>query len=388
LEAQLLQSQKMEAIGLLAGGVAHDFNNILAAVLMYLGLLQDEPKLGSDTRGSLKQLEKEVRRGASLTRQLLTFSRQQAMEPVVLNLNAVVEGLTKMLHRLLGEQVTITHVLPERVLLTEADEGMIEQVIMNLCINARDAMPRGGELKLAIDSVIIGPNEPLARVEARPGRFLCLSISDTGSGMDATTRQRIFEPFFTTKEIGKGTGLGLAIVHGIVKQHRGWVEVDSAVGQGTTFRVYLPERAVSGEGQAAANLHTEPPRGRGETVLVVEDEIGLRTVMALVFRQKGYKVIEASSGPEAIARWQEHGGRIDLVLTDMIMPGGMDGQELIGQLLEQKRDLNIIICTGYGHLDSAEPFAGNPRITLLRKPFDMAVLLSNARRVLDQSKPL
>ena len=386
LEAQLFQAQKMEAVGLLAGGVAHDFNNVLAVVLMYVGLLQDEPALGRDIRSSLIQLEKEVRRGASLTRQLLTFSRQQAMEPTLLNLNSVVAGLIKMLHRLLSEQIAITHERPDAVLLTEADEGMLEQVVMNLCINARDAMPRGGELKLTVDAVVFTADSPRYHAEVRSGCFLRLAISDTGSGMDTMTLQRIFVPFFTTKEVGKGTGLGLAIVHGIIKQHRGWIEVESALGQGTTFRVFLPQSETTGLDQQAAQAGPEIAQGRGETILVTEDAEGLRAALALVLRQHGYTVIEAGDGPQAIARWREHGGRVDLLITDMIMPGGMDGQDLVEQLQQMNPGLNVIVCTGYRNADSAEPFAGNPRITLLRKPFEMALLLATVRHSIDRSQ--
>ena len=384
LEAQLFQAQKMEAVGLLAGGVAHDFNNVLAVVLMYVGLLQDEPTLGRDIRSSLIQLEKEVRRGASLTRQLLTFSRQQAMEPTRLNLNSVVAGLIKMLHRLLSEQITITHERPAAVMLTEADEGMLEQVVMNLCINARDAMPRGGELKLAVDAVAFTADSPRYHAEVRPGRFLRLAISDTGSGMDTMTLQRIFEPFFTTKEVGKGTGLGLAIVHGIIKQHRGWIDVESVLGQGTTFRVFLPESETTGLNVATAHPLPQIARGRGETILVTEDEEGLRAALALVLRQHGYTVIEAGNGPQAIDRWKAHGGRVDLLITDMIMPGGMDGQDLVEQCQKMNPGLNVIVCTGYKNADGAEPFAVNPRITLLRKPFEMALLLATVRRSIDK----
>lgn len=385
LESQLLQAQKMEAVGLLAGGVAHDFNNILAVVLMYLGLLQNDPALSHETQRSLKQLENEVRRGASLTRQLLAFSRQEAMAPALLNVNSVVEELMKMLHRLLGEQITITHEEPHRLMLTEGDEGMLEQVMMNLCINARDAMPRGGHLKLTINAVEIDAASPLAHAEARPGRFLCLAIADTGSGMDAHTIQRIFEPFFTTKEVGKGTGLGLSIVHGIVKQHRGWIEVESALGQGTTFRVYLPHSETPGLTLPDANVPFPTALGRGETILLTEDEASLRAVMAMVLRQHGYTVIEAGNGPQAIDQWQHHRGEIALLIADMIMPGGMDGVELIETLQQMKPDLNVVGCTGYNEAIEESHFSGDPRITLLRKPFDMSLLLTTPRQVIDRN---
>lgn len=385
LEAQLLQSQKMEAIGLLAGGVAHDFNNILAAVLMYLGMLQQEPGLGRDTRSALNGLEKEVTRGASLTRQLLAFSRQQVMKPSTFNLNLVVVNLMKMLRRLLGENLKISHAAPQDVLLAEVDEGMFEQVVINLCINARDAMPRGGQLKIAIKPVAITINASHARADARPGRFLCLEVTDTGCGMDDVTIQRAFEPFFTTKEEGKGTGLGLAIVHGIVKQHRGWIEVKSEVGRGTTFRVFFPE---SEELELKIHKLVAPGKcaaGAGETILLAEDEVGLRNVVGLVLRQNGYEVLEATDGTHAIDQWQKRAGRIDLLITDLIMPGKIDGLELVEKFHLDDPALNVVVCTGYVHEASARQLAENPRITVLNKPFNLPLLLATVRQAIDRN---
>ena len=242
LEAQLLQAQKMEAIGQLAGGVAHDFNNILAAQLLQLQLVERRPELDPEILASLQELEDGVRRATSLTRQLLLFSRRQVMEIQRVNADEVIVSLMKMLKRLLGEHIEATFTTSSKPAWVDADAGMLEQVIVNLCVNARDAMPHGGKLSLATDVVSIEPVNVPARAEARPGSFVCIKVQDTGCGMDESTLKRIFEPFFTTKEPGKGTGLGLATVHGIAKQHDGWVEVQSTLGQGTSFRVYLPAK--------------------------------------------------------------------------------------------------------------------------------------------------
>ena len=385
LELQLFQSQKMEAIGLLAGGVAHDFNNIMAAVLIYLGMLQKEKSLGPETLDALQELETEVKRGAGVTRQLLTFSRQESMAPVTLNLNNVLVGLTKMLHRLLGEQITISHDRPEAPMLTDADGTLLEQVVINLCLNARDAMPRGGRLKLSVDAVVLAADPALAHAEARPGDFILLTVADSGAGMDPGTLQRIFEPFFTTKEMGKGTGLGLAIVHGIVKQHGGWIEVDSLPGKGTTFRVYLPASKTPAPTVSANQAPGGATPGHGETILLAEDDASLRRAIRLTLRRNGYAVIETSNGSEALEQWRQHRGQIALLITDMIMPGELDGRELADALHQTNPNLNVIVCTGYRPAGDAWPLAEDRRITLLRKPFDLSLLLSKVRQALVQT---
>ncbi len=385
LEAQLLQAQKMEAIGLLTGGIAHDFNNILAAVLMYLGLLEDEHALDRGTLVSLKDLEKEVRRGATLTRQLLMFSRQEAMTPALLDLNTLVDGLTKMLRRLLGENIKISYQRHKTALCVEADAGMLEQVVINLCINARDAMPHGGQLLLSTEAIVITAETASTNSEARPGRFVRLTVSDTGCGMDDATLQRIFEPFFTTKAVGKGTGLGLATVHGIVKQHNGWIVVKSVLGQGTSFRVYLPECEIPLPIGAKGEVRPNVSPGQGETILVVEDENSLRNMVCMALRRHGYIVVEAVSGTEGLVRWREQGDKIDLLLTDMIMPGGMDGYELAAQIHQYRPNLNVIVCTGYTQTADLTRLEADPRFALLRKPFDIPVLMAKIRQSLSRS---
>jgi PAS domain S-box-containing protein len=384
LESRLRQAQKMEAVGQLAGGVAHDFNNILAAVLMYIGLLQLETALDPATQSSLKELSKEIQRGSALTRQLLAFSRQQAMEPRRLDLHRLVGGLLDMLRRLLGEDITIELAGAEGAMNIEADAGMIEQVVMNLCINARDAMALGGRLNLRTVSLVIAPTAPPEPGGARPGRFVRLSVSDTGTGMSEETLQHIFEPFFTTKHKGYGTGLGLATVYGIVQQHRGWVTVESTLGQGTTFHVHLPESGATNfldEGSEAQ----PPARGRGETILLVEDEPSLRSTVAKTLRRHGYVVLEAADGPAALDIWQRAAADIDLLLTDLVMPKGMSGQDLIQRLTGEDAGLKVIATTGYSPQDPKSHASTDHRVARLNKPFDRTQLLTSVRTRLDQT---
>ena len=379
LEAQLRQAQKLEAIGQLAGGVAHDFNNILAAIMMHLGLLQMNPDLDDETQCVLKDIDAEARRAAGLTRQLLMFSRRSVLSLKPVAVNDIVANLLKMLTRLIGEHISLRFDSGTGLPLVEADAGMIEQVIMNLVVNARDSMPKGG--RITITTTVSEPNNDRAR-DLGGGQFLCVAVSDTGCGMDAATLKRMFEPFFTTKEIGKGTGLGLATVHGIVAQHKGWVEVGSEPGVGTTFRVYLPVLAHSVEEIPQTAPEKFIPRGK-ETVLLVEDELSVRTLVGKMLRNLGYVVHEAGSGQEAMRVWQVFGQRIDLLFTDMVMPEGMTGLELTEQLQGMKPGLKAVISSGY----SAEIVqAGVPTkkgVVYLPKPYDSAVLAQVVRECLD-----
>ena len=382
LEEQLRQAQKMEAIGQLAGGVAHDFNNILAATMMNLALMQEKPNLDPETQETLKDLETETKRAASLTRQLLMFSRRSVLEIQVLDLNEVVANLLKMLGRLLGEHITLVfdrnHTLPP----VEADAGMLGQVLMNLAVNARDAMPQGGRITLATEAVEITPERAAANADRRPGWFACLSVSDTGCGMDAATVKRVFEPFFTTKDVGKGTGLGLATVHGIVAQHQGWVEVESELGRGATFRVFLPTTAKA----IAATEESGPevaPKGQ-ETLLVVEDEPSLRKMLVRILRTLGYHVFEASNGQEAMTCWRDHGKKIDLLITDMVMPEGMTGLELAERVRVEKPDLKIIISSGYNPDMTHQAKMGAAGIVYLPKPYQVSSLGKTVRECLDR----
>jgi len=362
--------------------VAHDFNNILAAVLMYLGLLQLEPSLSPTTRASLKELEKDVLRGTSLTRQLLAFSRRQAMEPKTIDVKELLQGLFRMLHRLLGEHIDLILQGPDDLPPVNADPSMLEQVVINLCVNARDAMPQGGKLTLNLAGIELSAETAAANAEARPGLFLRLSVTDLGCGMDAETRRHLFEPFFTTKGVGNGTGLGLATVHGIIKQHDGWIEVESAVGHGSTFQIYLP---ACEKGVKEAIEAPPPPLGaRGdEGVLLVEDEDSLRQVTITALERHGYRVFGASTGPEALLQWAAHHEQIHLLITDMVMPGGMDGREVAERLRSERANLRVILCTGYTDRPSLQGLDQVAGTILLRKPFDIPSLLSALRASLD-----
>ena len=384
LEEQLRQAQKLESVGQLAGGVAHDFNNILAAMMLHLNCLQENPGLDRETQESLGELVVEARRAANLTRQLLMFSRRSVMEVKVLDLNELVPNLLKMLGRLIGEHITVRFDRHEVVPGVEADAGMLEQVLMNLAVNARDAMPQGGRLTIGVELIQIDARHAQGNVEARPGPFVCLAVADTGCGMDETTLQRIFDPFFTTKAPGQGTGLGLATVHGIVGQHQGWIEVESHPGQGTTFKVYLPAAAKTSATNPVPAGKMAALRGH-ETILLVEDEASLRRVVAQSLRQLGYQMLEAGNGREALALWKEHAPRVDLLFTDLVMPEGLTGLDLAERLTREKPDLKVIISSGYnaeiaGH---GRPTAGD--IVYLQKPYEAEILSKTIRGCLDRT---
>ena len=383
LEEQLRQGRKMEALGQLAGGVAHDFNNILASTLIQLRLLQQSAHLALGTKESLQEMEAETLRAANLTRQLLLFSRRQAAKVETLDLNKLVTDLLKMVRRLLRENIEVTFQGSGDAVWVRADLGMIEQVVMNLSINARDAMPTGGRLTLAITRAELPSPPAIAHLDARLGCFVCLSVTDTGCGMDETVLKRIFEPFFTTKEVGKGTGLGLATVFGIVKQHEGWVEVDSAVGRGSSFRVYLP--AGTAPFGASAILGPEEIQGGSETILLVEDELSLRRAAALCLRKLGYAVLEAGNGLEALNVWKEHQQTIALLFTDMLMPGAITGLDLVERLRKEKSALKAIISSGYAADPEAPHPAAGQEITYLSKPYQAAALAKIVRRCLDRT---
>ena len=331
LEEQLRQAHKMEVVGQLAGGVAHDFNNILAAMILNLEILQRQHQLPAEVHSPLHNLEELAKRAANLTRQLLLFSRRQAMQPEQLEINATLTDLFKMIERLVGEAITCLWLPSTRELWLEADAAMLDQVVMNLCLNARDAMPNGGTLTLETSLTEIDGQNVQAHPESRPGRFVCLRISDTGCGMDADILKHLFEPFFTTKEIGEGTGLGLASVYGIVHQHKGWMKVESVVGQGTSFHLYLP-LSMKAEAAHAASPRIFSPKGQNETILLVEDEEALLRISTQALILFGYRVLPASNGRQALELWEKHRDDIDLVLTDMRMPKGMSGLELAEKL--------------------------------------------------------
>ncbi len=384
VEEQLRQAQKMEAVGRLAGGIAHDFNNLLTAITGYTDLLlMDLPEGGAAHREVL-EIRKAGDRAASLTRQLLAFSRRQVLQPKVLDLNQVVMDMEKMLRRLIGENIELVTALADDLGYVKADPGQIEQVIVNLAVNARDAMPNGGKLiletsKMEIDESYAGRHDPV-----RPGSYAILAVTDTGIGMDEPTMSRLFEPFFTTKEVGKGTGLGLATVYGIVKQSGGYIWAYSEVGRGTTFKVLLPgEEAVAELGEReVAYLY---PSGGDETVLVVEDEKLVRDLVREILSQHGYHVLEASRGAEALEASGRHEGPIHLLLSDVVMPG-MTGPELARRLTAHRPEMGVLFMSGYtddailhhGVFDQGEEF--------LQKPFTASALGAKVRKVLDAHK--
>jgi PAS domain S-box-containing protein len=382
LEAQLRHAQKLESVGQLAAGVAHDFNNILNVIIGYAGLLLARPRPDPEATEPLREIAAAADRAANLTRQLLTFSRKQIMQPKVLDLSHVMSQLLKMLRRILGEDIALQFSCGGNLPSVRADVGMMEQVVMNLAVNARDAMPQGGQLAISLTSANLGPADVSANPEARPGRFVCLAVADTGCGMDAATINHIFEPFFTTKDVGKGTGLGLASVYGIVKQHDGWIEVSSQPRRGTTFKVFLPAVAASTE-PATATSELPGTQGHGETLLVVEDEPALRDLACHILRRYGYRVLSATNGVEALDLWARHSGEIDLMVTDMVMPGGVGGADLALQAQAQKPRLRVIYTSGY----STEIAQATPLLRegsrFLPKPYTPSTLAAFVRACLD-----
>jgi PAS domain S-box-containing protein len=383
LEEQFRQSQKMEAFGQLAGGVAHDFNNILAVIQLQAGVLKAEPSLSLELLDLAGDIERAAERGANLTRQLLLFSRKQTMQASDLNLKDVVDNIMRMLKRTLGEQFQLQFKSSEEPLVVHADPGMIDQVLLNLTVNARDAMPKGGQIIIETSAVEFDDLMAMQTARARPGLFACLSVSDSGCGIPPEIMPRIFEPFFTTKEVGKGTGLGLATVFGIVQQHKGWINMHSKVARGTTFRVYLPRLIKTSDTKTIRNPQT-PIRGGTETILLAEDESLLRATVRTALSRLGYHVLEAATGNEALAVWSRHRGEISLLLTDMVMPGGMTGKELAQKLLRQDPKLKVVYASGYNPEIAGENFLLETGVNFLIKPFEARKLAQIIRSRLDQ----
>jgi PAS domain S-box-containing protein len=384
LEAQLRQAQKMEAVGQLAGGIAHDFNNMLAVIQMQSTLALMAGTELDDIHDCVRDIMQASERAANLTRTLLTFSRQQTARPMDLDIGAVIGNMTKLLGRVLGDHIELELRLAPALPIVHADAGMLEQVLMNLGINARDAMPDGGRLSVGLDTVEVGDAQAARHPGAAAGLHVCLAVGDTGCGISAAELPRIFEPFFTTKEVGKGTGLGLATVFGIVQQHHGWIDVDSEVGRGTTFRVYLPAVAAVGAGAATAS-RAAAVRGGDETILLVEDEDAVRAITRNALERYGYRVIEATSGSTALARWDAapEPPAIDLLITDLIMPGGVSGAQLAEQLRARAPGLKVIYISGSSRELINRMLQEDPDHTLLPKPFATADLAATVRRVLD-----
>jgi len=382
---QLRQSQKMESVGQLAGGVAHDFNNLLTIITGYSEIIMGSLQPGSELESAVKAIKEAGERAAALTRQLLAFSRQSVLEPRVLNVNDVVRETEKMLRRLIGEDIELKTVLADDLGLIRVDPGHLTQVLMNLAVNSRDVMPRGGRLTIETCNVTLRQPRMAVYSEIKPDNYVLLSVADTGSGMTPEVKARIFEPFFTTKEVGKGTGLGLSVVHGIVRQSGGHIEVDSEPGVGTIFRIYFPiTDGPKSEQAGLADWRTI--RGGSETILLVEDEPGVRQIALLALRTHGYRVIVAGDADEAEQAVDKHGKAIDLLLTDVVMPG-MGGRELAERLARRTSGLRTLYMSGYTSDQVLRHGLVQEQVDFIQKPFSPLELLRKVREVLDKGKP-
>ena len=379
-DEQLRQAQKLEAIGRLAGGVAHDFNNLLTVINGYSELLLNGLDAGDPRRGYAKNVRDAGEHAAELTRQLLAFGRKQLLRPSVLDLNVIVRDIERILRRIIGEDIALMCTLDPSVGGVEADPHQMQQVLMNLCVNARDAMPHGGTLTIATGNLLIETSMTGTGAHAPPGRYVTLAVSDTGQGMEEATQQRIFEPFFTTKELGKGTGLGLAMVYGIVQQSGGHIAVESAVGQGATFRIYLP--AVDRPAEADSVVPGARPLSGTETILLVEDEPAVRELAVALLRSYGYEVIEAANADEAMRLYNSRAAPIHLLLTDVVMPG-LNGVELSKRLRLRDPQLKVVFVSGYADSVILRHGAPDAGVNFVQKPYRPAHLASKIREVLE-----
>jgi two-component system cell cycle sensor histidine kinase/response regulator CckA len=381
VEAQLRQAQKMEAIGLLAGGIAHDFNNMLTVIVGYSDLMLQKLRADDPLRSEVEQVKEAGVRASLLTRQLLAFSRKQVLQPRVLDLNAILTNMDRMLQRLIGEDISLLTVPAPGLGRVHADPGQIEQVIMNLAVNARDAMPQGGKLTIETANVQLDDGYVRQHAGSKPGPHVMLAVSDTGCGMDAATQARIFEPFFTTKEPGKGTGLGLSTVYGIVKQSGGYIWVYSEPGHGTASKVYLPRVEAVAEAVEPSREAAQTPRG-SETILLVEDDYGVRKLIHSILHAYGYRVVEAHHGKHAIQVCEQHAGPIHLMVTDVVMPE-MSGRELEERLKPSHPDMKVLFMSGYTHKGIVHHGELVPGTAFLQKPFTPDALARKVREVLD-----
>ncbi|HYG22877.1 MAG TPA: ATP-binding protein [Verrucomicrobiae bacterium] len=388
LEEQLRQSQKMESVGQLAAGVAHDFNNMLTVIQGHAGILMTRSALAPELRDSVQSVSFAAERAASLTRQLLMFSRKSVIQPRFLDVREIITAMVKLLKRLLGESISLEFEPPEKLFMVHADPAMLEQVIMNLAVNARDAMAMGGTLRISVANAKIESEYVATHPDAHEGDFVRVTVSDSGHGMKPETMARIFEPFFTTKPPGKGTGLGLATVYGVVKQHRGWIEVTSDYGNGTTFVLHFPADSKAPSAQAGRALAAPEATGGSETILLVEDEPSVLALGRMILQDCGYKVIEAASGLDALEVWNQFEGKIDLLLTDMIMPHGICGLDLAEQLAAANPDLRILFTSGYCVDQFDTEMFQHDAALFLQKPYTRSTLARAVRNRLDQGGTL
>jgi signal transduction histidine kinase/ActR/RegA family two-component response regulator len=382
--SQLRHAQKMEAVGQLAGGVAHDFNNLLTVITSYSGMLLSELRDDEDLRADVAEIELAAVRAAALTRQLLAFSRRQVLQPQYLDLNQVVQELEKLLRRLIREDIELITTLSSEPMPVFADLGQLEQVIVNLVVNARDAMPEGGRIEIATSAIELDDGFTVSGTPVTPGPYVMLTVSDDGCGMDEETLARVYEPFFTTKAGGRGTGLGLATVRSIIQRASGHIWCYSEPRHGTTFKIYLPSAAEAPASVPASEATSKPAPGT-ETILLVEDEDHVRTVASRILRRNGYTVLEARTGPEALRLWRTHSRAIDLVVTDMVMPD-MGGRELSQHVRSERPDMPLLFMSGYTEDGAFQRGVLEPGESYLEKPFGEETLTRMVRRALSPER--
>jgi signal transduction histidine kinase len=381
IQAQLYQAQKMEAIGVLAGGIAHDFNNLMTAIQGFTDVLMMKTEESDPSMRALQQIRSSASSAADLTRQMLLFSRKQPMEFSPVQLNKTIENLLKMLHRLIGEDITVGTSLEPELWLTRADIGTLEQVLVNIVINAKEAMPEGGQITIKTANVILDTNSIRSIPEARAGRFIKLTVSDVGIGMDDEILQHIFEPFYTTKDLSKSTGLGLSVVYGIVKQHQGWINVASKPGKGTTFDIYFPAQPIKSTKKQNEEISLAELQGNSKKILLVEDAEGVREFAAMVLGENGYIVYSANTADEALDIFEKENGQFDLVISDVVLPD-KSGLKLVEELIHIKPNIPILLSSGYTDQKLQWPVIREKGLRFLQKPYAYMDLLKATKEAI------